>query len=145
MAGPGTGTIYMTAKIFIDTNILVYALDQYDPEKQHKSRTILRQVAQGPGGVISTQVMQEFYVTATKKLKVDALIVKDILHSFSHFEVVLILPEIIDRAIDCQVLNKISFWDALIVSAAQSARCEKIWTEDLNPGQIFQGRPRSRV
>jgi predicted nucleic acid-binding protein len=49
----------MTAKIFIDTNILVYALDQYDPEKQHKSRTILRQVAQGPGGVISTQVMQE--------------------------------------------------------------------------------------
>jgi predicted nucleic acid-binding protein len=96
-------------------------------------------VAQGPGGVISTQVMQEFYVTATKKLKVDALIVKDILHSFSHFEVVLILPEIIDRAIDCQVLNKISFWDALIVSAAQSACCEKIWTEDLNPGQIFQG------
>ena len=66
------------------------------------------------------------YVAATKKFKVDTLIVKDILHSFSHFEVVLILPEIIDRAIDCQVLNKIPFWDALLVSAAQRARCEKI-------------------
>ena len=67
MAGPGTGTIYMTAKIFIDTNILVYALDQYDPEKQHKSRTILRQVAQGPGGVISTQVMEEILRYSHKK------------------------------------------------------------------------------
>ncbi len=93
----------------------------------------------GPEASFPPRSWRKFYVTATKKLEVDALIVKDILHSFSHFEVVLILPEIIDRAIDCQVLNKISFWDALIVSAAQSARCEKIWTEDLNPGQIFQG------
>ena len=128
----------MTSKVFIDTNILVYALDQHDPDKNKKSRSCLRHLSQTSGGVISTQVMQEFYVTATKKLQVDALIAKEILRSFAQFEVVLISPEIIDRAVDCQVLNKISFWDALVVSAAQSACCEVLWTEDLNPGQIIQ-------
>jgi predicted nucleic acid-binding protein len=128
----------MTSKVFIDTNILVYALDQHDPDKHKKSRSCLRQLARTSGGVISTQVMQEFYVTATKKLQVDALLVKEILHSFAQFEIVLISPEIIDRAVDCQILNQISFWDALIVSAAQSACCEVLWTEDLNPGQIIQ-------
>ena len=128
----------MTSKVFIDTNILVYALDRHDPDKQKKSRSRLRQLAETSGGVISTQVMQEFYVTATKKLQVDALIAKEILHSFAQFEIVLISPEIIDRAVDCQILNNISFWDALIVSAAQSACCEVLWTEDLNPGQIIQ-------
>lgn len=128
----------MTSKVFIDTNILVYALDQHNPDKHKKSRNCLRHLARTSGGVISTQVMQEFYVTATKKLHVNALIVKEILHSFSQFEIVLISPEIIDRAVDCQVRNQISFWDALIVSAAQSACCEVLWTEDLNPGQIIQ-------
>ena len=128
----------MTSKVFIDTNILVYALDRHDPDKQKKSRLRLRQLAETSGGVISTQVMQEFYVTATKKLQVDALIAKEILHSFAQFEIVLISPEIIDRAVDCQILNNISFWDALIVSAAQSACCEVLWTEDLNPGQIIR-------
>jgi predicted nucleic acid-binding protein len=128
----------MTSKVFIDTNILVYALDQHDPDKKQKSRSRLRQLAETSGGVISTQVMQEFYVTATKKLQVDALLVKEILHSFAQFEIVLISPEIIDRAVDCQILNQISFWDALIVSAAQSACCEVLWTEDLNHGQIIQ-------
>jgi predicted nucleic acid-binding protein len=113
-------------------------LDQHDPDKQQKSRSCLRQLAEMSGGVISTQVMQEFYVTATKKLQVDALLVKETLHSFAQFEIILISPEIIDRAVDCQILNQISFWDALIVSAAQSACCEVLWTEDLNHGQIIQ-------
>lgn len=129
----------MSVKIFIDTNILVYALDRHDPEKRKKCRSLLKILAQNNQGVISTQVLQEFYVTVTKKLGIDGLIAKDILHSFSKFEVVQISPDLIHRAIDIQILNRLSFWDALIIAAAQSANCEKVWTEDLNDGQIIQG------
>ncbi len=67
------------AKVFIDTNILVYSLDKFDTVKQDKCRKLLRAFTSDLRGVISTQVMQEFYVAATKKLGADALTVKDIL------------------------------------------------------------------
>jgi predicted nucleic acid-binding protein len=127
------------SKVFIDTNILVYALDSFDPAKQKRCRNILRRVNADPKGVISTQVMQEFYVTATGKLGTDPLIAKDLLNAFERFEVVIVTPEIIKEAIDIRILNRLSFWDALIVAAAQSARCDRIWTEDLNDGQIIRG------
>ena len=90
-------------------------------------------------GVISTQVLQEFYVAATKKLKADPVIVKDIMRSFENFEIVTITPTIINDAIDCSILNVLSFWDALIVSAAGYAKCAKLWSEDLNTGQVIRG------
>ncbi len=90
-------------------------------------------------GVISTQVMQEFYVAATKKLGAEPLVVKDILSAFERFETVVIMPDIIKEAIDCGIINRLSFWDALIVAAAESANCERLWTEDLNDGQVIRG------
>lgn len=90
-------------------------------------------------GVISTQVLQEFYVVSTKKLGVDPLVAKEIMHGFTNFEVVSINPELIMQGIDCSVLNKISFWDSLIVVAAESAHCTNIWTEDLNSNQVIRG------
>lgn len=127
------------SKIFIDTNILVYSLDQFDPHKQHRSRELLRNLVRQDRGVISTQVLQEFYVTTTKKLDVDPLLAKDIIHHFERFEVVILSPQAIKDAIDCSILSRISFWDALIVVAAEYANCVKIWTEDLNDGQIIRG------
>lgn len=129
----------MTSKIFIDTNILIYAMDGGNPEKQERSRVRLKSLKDDSRGVISTQVMQEFYVAATKKLGADALITKDILHRFERFDIVLITPEIIKDSIDCSIINRISFWDSLIVVTAESARCVKLWTEDLNHGQIIRG------
>ena len=129
----------MMSKIFIDTNILVYSMDQFNPEKQLKCRNSLKSLNKDTKGVISTQVMQEFYVTATKKLHAEPLVVKDIINSFEIFETVLIQPEIIKEAIDCSIINRISFWDALIIVAAESAHCEKLWTEDLNAGQVIRG------
>jgi len=126
-------------KIFVDTNILVYSLDEYDPEKRKKCRELLKTLTGDLRGVISTQVMQEFYVASTSKLGADVLIVKDILHSFERFETIIITPEIIREAIDCSIINKLSFWDALIVIAAESAKCEKLWPEDLNHGQVIRG------
>ena len=129
----------MTHKIFIDTNILVYAMDHHDPAKKEKNRSFLKSIGNENRGVISTQVIQEFYVTVTKKLGVDGLTTKNIIHSFFKFETIVICPELIDRAIDTQILNRLSFWDALIISAAESAHCQKVWTEALNHGQVIQG------
>ena len=127
------------SKVFVGTNILVYCMDDSDKKRKARCRTLIEALAGDLYGVLSTQVLQEFYVTATKKLGADPLAVKDILHSFRRFETVVVTPEIIKEAIDCSLINRLSFWDSLIVVAAESARCEKIWTEDLNDGQIIRG------
>jgi len=129
----------MAAKVFIDTNLLVYSMDNSEPQKKKKCREALRRVKDKYRGVLSTQVMQEFFVAATKKLGVDALQVKNIVRQFENFEVVTISPGLIYEAIDCSILNQLSFWDSLIVVAAESAKCNEIWTEDLNAGQIIKG------
>ncbi len=127
------------SKVFIDTNILVYCLDKFDLKKQENSRNLLRSLTNGAKGVISTQVMQEFFVTATHKLGADPLLIKDILRSFEQFEVVRVDPEMIYNAIDCSIINRISFWDSLIVVSAESSHCNTLWTEDLNDGQLIRG------
>jgi predicted nucleic acid-binding protein len=127
------------AKIFIDTNILVYSVDQFDPERQNRCRDLLKSLTGDLRAVISTQVMQEFFVAATRKLGADALIIKNIMHSFGRYETVVVTPEIINEAIDCSIINQVSFWDALIICSAEIASCEKLWTEDLNDGQVIRG------
>ena len=127
------------SKTFVDTNILVYSMDKHDLQKMKKSRSLLKKLKKEMHGVISTQVLQEFYVVATKRLHADPITVKDIIRSFENFEIITITPALIEDAIDCSILNMISFWDALIVSAAESARCAQLWTEDLNAGQIIRG------
>ena len=127
------------SKIFIDTNILVYTVDNFNAKKKIKARNILKEMAKVNRPVISTQVLQEFYVIGTTKLKIDPILTKNILHTFENMEIVAIDTFLIKEAIDTSVLNKISFWDALIVVSAESAKCEKIYTEDLNHGQIIRG------
>lgn len=129
----------MKNKIFIDTNILIYSIDKFDKSKQKKARALLKEIAVSDTGVISTQVLQEFYVAATKKLNAAPLIVKEIIIGFEKFEVVQITIEIIKDAMDISLLNKISYWDALIIASAETAKCTALITEDLNAGQIIRG------
>jgi len=125
------------SKIFIDTNILIYASDQNDPKKQKKARKALKQLQGDSTGVVSTQILQEFYVAATKKLGMAPLAAKSIFHSFENFEIAVVDIPLIKEAIDCSILNPISFWDALILASAESAKCEALWSEDLNHGQTI--------
>ena len=127
------------SKVFLDTNILVYCLDQSDAGKRKKCRELIKSLTVENSGVISTQVMQEFYVAATGKLGADPLLIKDVLRSLERFETVVVSPLLIKEAIDCAIINRVSFWDALIVVSAESARCEMLWSEDLNDGQIIRG------
>lgn len=127
------------SKIFVDTNILVSSLYNPDSSLKKKARLRLKELERRNHGVISTQVLQEFYVVATKKLGVEALLAKQIVQRFENFEVVTISPVMIYAAIDCSITAQISLWDALIVIAAEISKCEFIWTEDLNSGQVIRG------
>ncbi len=128
---------FTMSKVFLDTNILVYSMDNFDREKQQRSRDRLREIS--GRAVISTQVLQEFFVTVTRKLNIEALVAKDIMRTFYHCEVVMISPELIEEAVDCSILNRLSLWDSLIIVAAESANCSTLWSEDLNAGQVIRG------
>jgi predicted nucleic acid-binding protein len=128
------------SKGFVDTNILVYAMDRDNRERRKRSRTLLVELRRSGMGVISTQVLQEFYVVATKKLSLNPLKVKPLLQWFEkHFEVVVVNGALIREAIDCSVVNRLSFWDALIVVSAERAMVGTLHTEDLNHGQVIRG------
>ena len=129
----------MPGKIFLDTNILTYAQDADAADKQRRSRQVIGELAQSADGVISTQVMQEFFVTATRKLGMPPLAVKAVLKTFVLFEVVQVSPALIHDAVDCSILNELSFWDSLILAAAAAAGCATVYSEDLNAGQTILG------
>lgn len=91
----GTGGIEkscMPGKVFLDANILLYAHDEASPDKQQRCREVIARLAYSGEGVISTQVMQEFVVTATRKLGVPPLAAKAIVKTFDVFEIVIAGP-----------------------------------------------------
>jgi predicted nucleic acid-binding protein len=129
----------MNDRVFLDTNFLGYTADENSPEKKKIAKRMLCELTMNDQPVISTQVLQEFYNVATKKMNIDELTAKTLVHNFSKIETIVINTNIIEQAIDISVHNKISFWDGLIVSAAEFANCSMIITEDLNNGQIIRG------
>ncbi|MCZ2390794.1 MAG: PIN domain-containing protein [Acidobacteria bacterium] len=135
----GQGTISIVSKVFIDTNIFVYAIDKRDPVKNARAREILTRTVESHLPVVSTQVAQEFYVVATTKLNADRMIVKGVVHNFRNMEVVNNDLELIEQAIDIVAISQLSFWDSLIVAAAEKANCEYILSKDLSSGGIYRG------
>lgn len=127
------------SRYFLDTNVLVYALDGQDAEKQKKARELLREGARAGNAVISTQVLQEFYVVATRKLGVDSLLAKNLVDSFGRLETVSVDLELVKEGIECAILSQLSLWDGLIVAAANTAKCDRVMTEDLSHGQVIRG------
>ena len=87
--------------------------------------------------VISTQVLQEFFVIATKKLKLTAEAAQDSVATYAQLDVVIVQPALITSAIQLHRLHSISFWDALIVRAAADAGCAKLLSEDLQHQRAF--------
>jgi predicted nucleic acid-binding protein len=134
--GDGLGTNSMNAKVFLDTNVLAYAIDADEPVKRHQARSLIAGVSGRM--VISTQVVQEFFVTATRKMGVEALVAKDLVRGMiDAAELVSVSPSIIHRAIDLTILFPVSFRDGLILSAAEDGACSVVYTEDLNAGQTY--------
>ncbi|GHU12378.1 twitching motility protein PilT [Spirochaetia bacterium] len=127
------------ARIFLDTNVLTYTVDDGSPEKQEIAKNTMDAVIATDVPVISTQVLQEFYNASTTKLHVEKTIAKSIVHNFRNMEVVQITPDIIEDGIDISIAAQLSFWDGLILASAEFTNCITVLSEDLNDGQIIRG------
>lgn len=129
----------MGPKSFLDANILIYSVDRADSAKQDVAISTIERHAREKTGVLSTQVLQEFYSAATRKLGIEPLEARQLVRDFRIFDTVQVTPELIEEGINCSILNRISFWDGLIVASAVTARCSEILSEDLTGGQAIQG------
>lgn len=129
----------MTGKYFLDTNFLIYCFSKDEPKKQQKCLELLRQANGRVKFVLSTQVLNEFTAVMLGKFKQAPIEVKAILNDLALFEVVPIDVEQIKDAIDLHTLHQISFWDSLIISAAKSAHCQAVITEDLHHNGVIAG------
>lgn len=128
-----------TSRSFIDTNILVYSDDPRDLAKQSKAIELVTGHFRFRTGVVSLQVLQEYFTSATGKLKVDEDMAKQRVEFFSHLHVVEPTVGDVLAAIDLHRLHRVSFWDALIVVCAKLAGCRELLTEDLQHGQVIDG------
>jgi predicted nucleic acid-binding protein len=124
---------------FLDTNVLVYADDRDAGGKRDRARALLRDALVAGNGVVSTQVLQEFFVIATGKLGVEAEVARRKVELLATMDVVRPDPAMILAAVDLHRLHSFSFWDALIVRAASTAGCGVLLTEDLQDGRVVDG------
>lgn len=125
---------------FVDTNVLLYAYDPNDT-KHEGARMLVEDLGSERRSALSVQVLQEFFVNATRKiaepLAVDAA--RDRIEALSTWPThVPGAPDVL-AAIDIGGRYRISFWDAMIVRSAAQLDCEVLWTEDLNPGRMYEG------
>ncbi len=122
-------------RVFLDTNILVCADDRDSPEKQIAALKLIEECFTSRKGVISTQVLQEYFVAATRKLGVSPEMARRKVELLSNLEVVPINVDNILAAIDLQRLHGHSFWDALILQSALGSGCTICFSEDLQHGR----------
>lgn len=135
----GQGKNFMNDRIFIDSNILIYSIDDYEKEKQMSAFDIISKLSEN-GGIISTQVLQKFYNIATKKLGLSKENAKILLERLSECFIVH-KNSVLDilHAIEISIKTQFSFWDSLIISAALAEGCSYLYSEDLNSGQSVEG------
>ena len=131
----------MKGKIFVDTNIIIYAHDLDAGSKHDVAATIIENLWEEKSGILSTQVLQEFYVNITRKIAtpLSPAQARGIIENYLVWHLELNGPETILLASEIEERYNLSFWDSMIVAAARNAQAEKILTEDLNPGQIVEG------
>ena len=124
---------------FVDTNVLVYAEDRDAKTKHEVARDLLVRLWDAREGVLSVQVLQEFYVSVTRKLKKPVTSAKalDIIEEYLTWTVVENTGRLLVEAIALQQRAQLSFWDSLIVQAAIEAGCDRLYSDDLTAGQKF--------
>jgi predicted nucleic acid-binding protein len=129
----------MTGRSFLDANVLVYTDDQGSPEKQAASVDLVARCRRSREGVVSTQVLQEYFVAATRKLGVDAALARRKVELFGQLELVIPTLDDVLAAIDLCRLHGFLFWDALVIRAAQQAGCSRLLSEDMQHGRRIDG------
>jgi predicted nucleic acid-binding protein len=123
-------------KVFLDTNILVYAVDRRDSAKHGRAIKAVEKHIRAGSGVLSTQVLQEFASVALGKLHQRPEVVLAELSALEAMEVAQVTPALIRRALELHVLYQVNYWDAAILAAAEASRCTRLWSEDFGVGSI---------
>ncbi len=126
----------MNGRAFFDTNVLLY-LYGGDASKRSRAKELFQEYADAGQLVLSTQVVQEFYAAGSRKLGMPRRELREAVSAMLDFPLVVIGPPHILVALEVEEQYRISWWDALIVSAAESAEAEILFTEDLNNGQRY--------
>jgi predicted nucleic acid-binding protein len=129
----------MTAPVFVDTNVFIYAIDEADLGKQEAARLWRSELWKSHRGRISFQVLQEFYVKVTQNWPDARDEARAEIRDLLAWEPVAVNGVILERSWKLQDRYKLSFWDALIVAAAKSLSCPYLLTEDLQAGQNLDG------
>ena len=131
----------MTGRTFLDTNILVYAYDTHEPQKQEQAQAILKKGIEDESAVLSAQVLSEFFTVVTMRIPNPLSVqeAEDALNLVSILPVIDIDLMLVRRAIGIHSHYGITYWDSLIVAAAERAECVHIFSEDFNPGQSYNG------
>ena len=126
----------MSAKCFVDTNILMYAHDTAAGEKHERARALVEGLWQARTGVVSTQVLQELIVNLRRKAAkpLDPAAAREVVVDYLAWKVVVNSGESILHALDLEQQHRISFWDALIVHAAEVSGSSVLYSEDLSHG-----------
>lgn len=129
----------MSVRSFFDTNVLIYADDRAAPAKQRRALELIAEHRRAATGVVSLQVLQEYFVTITRKLGVEAAVARRKVELLAEFDVA--APDVADivAAIDLHRLHKFSFWDALILRSAKQSGCRVLFSEDFQHGREVDG------
>jgi predicted nucleic acid-binding protein len=128
----------MSGKEFVDTNILIYAFDLTAGEKRQKAAALVERLWSEHTGCVSLQVLQEFYVTATRKLRMPSGDALAQVERLGHWTIHRPALNDVLQAIQLHRAKKISFWDAMIVHSAMHSGCALVWSEDLSDGQRWE-------
>jgi predicted nucleic acid-binding protein len=129
----------MSDKYFVDTNILMYAHDTSAGEKHGRARALVEELWETRSGVVSTQVLQELAVNLRRKAKksLDAKATREVVADYLTWQVVVNDGNSILEALDLEARYQVSFWDALVIQAAQVAGAAVLYSEDLSDGQRY--------
>lgn len=128
-------------RVFFDTNILVYLFDNRAPDKQQRARNLFHEHSTEGRLLLSTQVLQEFYVTVTRKLSepLSSPDATEVVRRFAAFALVQIDAGQIVQAAERSQRDIVSFWDGLILESALAGGATRLLTEDLQHGRLISG------
>jgi predicted nucleic acid-binding protein len=131
----------MTEKVFVDSNILIYAHDKDAGSKQRRAAECLRKLWENHTGRLSTQVLQEFYVNVTQKIKKPLRrdLAREIVRNYGLWVESPMTPATVVRGSEISEIWRIAFWDSMIVAAAEQDGAAELLTEDLHAGQVIAG------
>jgi predicted nucleic acid-binding protein len=129
----------MSARYFVDTNILMYAHDTTAGAKHERARAVVEGLWRDRSGVVSTQVLQELAVNLRRKAgrPLDTKATRDLVSDYLSWQVVVNGGDSILEALELEERHQVSFWDALIIQSAQASGADVLYSEDLSDGQMY--------